>query len=72
MRSMFARLSNARSQENPAWDGPLLVQGERPKSLLLSQFRAAKHAVLVATMSFCQEGVDVPGEARFVSLSSTR
>ncbi len=62
MRSMFARLSNARSQENPAWDGPLLVQGERPKSLLLSQFRAAKHAALVATMSFW-EGVDVPGEA---------
>ncbi len=41
---------------------PLLVQGERPKSLLLSQFRAAKHGVLVATMSFW-EGVDVPGEA---------
>ncbi len=33
-----------------------------PKSLLLSQFRAARHAVLVATMSFW-EGVDVPGEA---------
>ncbi len=58
MRSMHARLSE---KKRPSW-GPLLVQGERPKSLLLSQFRAAKHAVLVATMSFW-EGVDVPGEA---------
>jgi ATP-dependent DNA helicase DinG len=62
MRSMYARLSRAQSEREPAWSGPLLVQGEKPKSLLLSQFRAAKHAVLVATMSFW-EGVDVPGEA---------
>jgi ATP-dependent DNA helicase DinG len=39
---------------------PLMVQGERPKHLLLSRFRASGHAVLVATMSFW-EGVDVPG-----------
>jgi ATP-dependent DNA helicase DinG len=41
---------------------PVLVQGERPKHLLLSRFRASEKAVLVATMSFW-EGVDVPGWA---------
>ena len=41
---------------------PLMVQGERPKHLLLSKFRASGKAVLVATMSFW-EGVDVPGWA---------
>jgi len=62
MRAMHTYISRARAAHDPPWDGPLLVQGERPKTLLLSQFRAAKHAVLVATMSFW-EGVDVPGEA---------
>jgi ATP-dependent DNA helicase DinG len=42
--------------------GALLVQGEAPKHALLSRFRAAGNAVLVATMSFW-EGVDVPGRA---------
>lgn len=41
---------------------PLLVQGEAPKAALLKTFRAARDAVLVATMSFW-EGVDVPGPA---------
>ena len=41
---------------------PLFLQGEAPKNVLLSRFRAAKDAVLVATMSFW-EGVDVPGRA---------
>ena len=41
---------------------PLLLQGERPKHLLLSRFRDSGEAVLVATMSFW-EGVDVPGWA---------
>ncbi|HEY4012557.1 MAG TPA: ATP-dependent DNA helicase [Polyangiaceae bacterium] len=41
---------------------PVLVQGERPKHVLLSRFRASGRAVLVATMSFW-EGVDVPGWA---------
>lgn len=40
----------------------LLLQGEAPKGLLLSRFREAGDAVLVATMSFW-EGVDVPGRA---------
>jgi len=43
-------------------DGPLMLQGERPKHLLLSRFRSSGRAVLVATMSFW-EGVDVPGWA---------
>lgn len=42
--------------------GPLLVQGEAPKHVLLERFRASGEAVLVATMSFW-EGVDVPGHA---------
>jgi ATP-dependent DNA helicase DinG len=41
---------------------PVFVQGEAPKGLLLERFRAAKNAILVATMSFW-EGVDVPGQA---------
>ena len=42
--------------------GPLLVQGEAPKHVLLDRFRESGAAVLVATMSFW-EGVDVPGAA---------
>jgi ATP-dependent DNA helicase DinG len=42
--------------------GPLLVQGEAPKHVLLDRFRSSGSAVLVATMSFW-EGVDVPGSA---------
>ncbi len=41
---------------------PVFTQGEAPKHLLLSRFRASGNAVLVATMSFW-EGVDVPGNA---------
>lgn len=41
---------------------PIMVQGERPKHMLLSKFRASGKSVLVATMSFW-EGVDVPGWA---------
>ncbi|HEX7670883.1 MAG TPA: ATP-dependent DNA helicase, partial [Polyangiaceae bacterium] len=40
----------------------VLVQGEAPKTTLLSLFRTAGDAVLVATASFWQ-GVDVPGDA---------
>jgi ATP-dependent DNA helicase DinG len=42
--------------------GPLMVQGEAPKHVLLDRFRASGEAMLVATMSFW-EGVDVPGHA---------
>lgn len=42
--------------------GPLMVQGEAPKHVLLDRFRMSGEAILVATMSFW-EGVDVPGNA---------
>jgi ATP-dependent DNA helicase DinG len=41
---------------------PLLVQGSRPKSELLEQFRQLGNAVLLGSASFW-EGVDVRGEA---------
>jgi ATP-dependent DNA helicase DinG len=59
MRSIHARLRTRVGREIV---GPLMVQGERPKHILLSRFRASERAVLVATMSFW-EGVDVPGWA---------
>jgi ATP-dependent DNA helicase DinG len=59
MKSLHARLRTRLSA--PLLAG-LMVQGERPKHMLLSRFRASGRAVLVATMSFW-EGVDVPGWA---------
>lgn len=41
---------------------PLLVQGKRPRHVLLEQLRTHVGSVLLATQSFW-EGVDVPGEA---------
>ncbi len=41
---------------------PMLVQGEAPKQVLLDEFQADTHSVLLAVASFW-EGVDVPGEA---------
>ena len=41
---------------------PLLVQGTAPRPVLLRDFRATPHAVLLATSSFWQ-GVDVAGDA---------
>jgi len=41
---------------------PLLVQGERPRHMLLAAMRARVGSVLLATQSFW-EGVDIPGEA---------
>jgi ATP-dependent DNA helicase DinG len=41
---------------------PMLIQGSRPKSVLLDEFRQRQGAVLFATSSFW-EGVDVQGEA---------
>ena len=43
-------------------DFPLLVQGERPRHVLLELLRRQVGSVLLATQSFWQ-GVDVPGEA---------
>jgi len=56
MKGLAARLAPRLSGLN------LLVQGERPKEVLLEEFRADRNAVLVATSSFW-EGVDVPGAA---------
>lgn len=42
------------------YDGPILVQGEQPKSVLVERFSARPEACLFATMGFWQ-GVDVPG-----------
>jgi len=58
MRAIYAALARDTTSKR----GPLLVQGEAPKHVLLDRFRAAGDAVLVATMSFW-EGVDVPGRA---------
>lgn len=41
---------------------PLLIQGSRPKALLLEQFKEAGNAILLGTSSFW-EGVDVRGDA---------
>lgn len=41
---------------------PLMVQGDKPRDVLLSQFRNQGNAVLLGTSSFW-EGVDVRGEA---------
>jgi ATP-dependent DNA helicase DinG len=41
---------------------PLLVQGQRPRHVLLDELRTHLGSVLLATQSF-REGVDVPGEA---------
>jgi len=49
-----------RAQQPPSF--PLLVQGERPRHLLLAALRQRVGSVLLATQSFW-EGVDVPGEA---------
>lgn len=43
-------------------DVPLLVQGDKPRDVLLSEFRHYGNAVLLGTSSFW-EGVDVRGEA---------
>ncbi len=58
MRAIYLGLTRRPLQRH----GPLLVQGEAPKHVLLDRFREAGDAVLVATMSFW-EGVDVPGRA---------
>ena len=58
----FANLRAVRQQLDPALPYPLLVQGSKPRSVLLREFRSTPRAVLLATGSFWQ-GVDVAGEA---------
>ncbi len=45
-----------------ALDGPVLVQGDASRQVLVERLRAEPGAVLCATMSFWQ-GVDIPGDA---------
>jgi ATP-dependent DNA helicase DinG len=58
----FRNLRVAEAQLRATLPYPLLVQGERPRHLLLAALRANVGSVLLATQSFW-EGVDVPGEA---------
>lgn len=55
-------LKQAESLLQNRLDYPLLVQGHRPKQVLLEQFKKLGNAVLLGTASFW-EGVDVRGEA---------
>jgi ATP-dependent DNA helicase DinG len=62
---LFTSFRNLRvAEEKLRADGgfPLLVQGERPRHVLLAALREKLGSVLLATQSFW-EGVDVPGEA---------
>jgi ATP-dependent DNA helicase DinG len=62
MKALHAGLRGRSARDGTDSRRPVLLQGERPKHMLLSRFRASERAVLVATMSFW-EGVDVPGWA---------
>jgi ATP-dependent DNA helicase DinG len=57
-----ARESLAAAMEREGMSFPLLVQGERSRSELLTRFRRLGNAVLLGSQSFW-EGVDVQGEA---------
>jgi ATP-dependent DNA helicase DinG len=62
---LFTSFRNLRiAEEKLRADGsfPVLVQGERPRHVLLAALREKLGSVLLATQSFW-EGVDVPGEA---------
>jgi ATP-dependent DNA helicase DinG len=66
-RAFFLFTSHRALQEAAALlrdkiDYPLLIQGSRPKGVLLDQFKDVGNAVLLGTSSFW-EGVDVRGEA---------
>ncbi len=55
-------LQQAADLLEPELDVPLMVQGDKPRDVLLSEFRHHGNAVLLGTSSFW-EGVDVRGEA---------
>jgi len=62
---LFTSFRNLRVAEEvfrAAGDFPLLVQGQRPRQVLLDELRTRVGSVLLGTQSFW-EGVDVPGEA---------
>ncbi|GMR15866.1 MAG: ATP-dependent DNA helicase [Gammaproteobacteria bacterium] len=55
-------LQQAADLLEPKLNVPLMVQGDKPRDILLSEFRHHGNAVLLGTSSFW-EGVDVRGEA---------
>ena len=57
----YANLNAVYEQLAPTIPYPVLVQGSAPRTVLLREFRATPHAVLLATSSFWQ-GVDVIGD----------
>lgn len=57
----YANLHAVHEQLTQTVPFPLLVQGSAPRTVLLREFRAIPHAVLLATSSFWQ-GVDVVGD----------
>jgi len=58
----YRALNEAAQQLAAAIEFPLLIQGQKPRTELLNQFRALGNAVLIGTSSFW-EGVDVKGDA---------
>ena len=58
----YANLRDVHARLEPELPYPVLVQGAAPRTVLLREFRATPHAVLLATSSFWQ-GVDVAGDA---------
>ncbi len=58
----FRNLRIAEAHLRASLPFPLMVQGERPRHVLLAELRDRIGSVLLATQSFW-EGVDVPGEA---------
>jgi len=57
----YAQMREVHGQLLGEVEFPLLLQGDRPKSALLAEFRQTPNCVLFATSSFWQ-GVDVQGE----------
>jgi ATP-dependent DNA helicase DinG len=62
LHTSFRNLRVTESHFRRAGGFPLLVQGERPRHVLLRELRDHLGSVLLATQSFW-EGVDVPGDA---------
>ena len=58
----YANLREVQALASSEIEYPIFVQGAAPRSVLLRDFKATPHAILLATSSFWQ-GVDVVGEA---------
>lgn len=58
----FRNMHEVHQQLHDQLPFPMLVQGQKPKRVLLAEFKEKVDSILLATSSFWQ-GVDVPGEA---------